>query len=81
MSVSPAKESGKINAAQLMGGEADDVPPAGPRVKNMIVRTKLAKVSMAPSTDMHSKTGQGTINIYQQFIDVHRKLPGIKLSQ
>ena len=33
---------------------------------------------MGDSTDMHSKIGKQTISHYQQFSDVHRKIPGIK---
>jgi len=45
------------------------------RVKNMIVRTKLAGQSGNESTDMHSKTGKSTINMYKQFRNLSRKIP------
>lgn len=46
----------------------------------MFVCTNLAQKSMGESTDMHSKPGKQTISNYQQFVDVHRKIPGIKES-
>ena len=51
------------------------------RLKNMFVCTHKAKPSMGESTDMHSKPGYFTINNYAAFIDVHRKVPGIKVSR
>lgn len=30
---------------------------------------------------MHSKAGYGTICNYRQFVDVHRRVPGIKVTQ
>ena len=47
----------------------------------MFVCTQLARESKGQSTDMHSKAGKYTICNYQQFVDVNRKIPGIKESQ
>ena len=41
----------------------------------MIVRTRLAATSAADSTDMHSRPGKSTINLYKQFRNNDRKLP------
>lgn len=41
----------------------------------MIVRTMKAAESGGGSTDMHSKRGKSTINMYKQFRNLYRKLP------
>jgi len=52
----------------------DDLPKEI-RVKNMIVRTKLAAESANGSTDMHSRPGKTTITSHKIFSNIHRKLP------
>lgn len=44
----------------------------------MFVCTRKAQMSQGESTDMHSKTGKQTINDHKQFVDIDRKIPGIK---
>lgn len=41
----------------------------------MIVRTIAAATSGNGSTDMHSRPGKSTINLYKQFRNIDRKLP------
>ena len=43
--------------------------------KNMFVRTHLASTSGNDSTDMHSRPGKATINMYKQFRNMDRRLP------
>ena len=43
--------------------------------KKMIVRTIAAATSGNGSTDMHSRPGKSTINLYKQFRNIDRKLP------
>ena len=82
--------SAKEAAAQAAqrSGRSQSLDPRDPselekrqNKKHMYVCTHMAKPSQGQSTDMHSKAGYSTINNYQQFIDVHRKVPGIKVSQ
>ena len=49
--------------------------PTNGTVKKMFVRTHLAAGSGGASTDMHSRPGKSTINIYKQFRNVDRQLP------
>lgn len=49
------------------------------RLKNMFVCTHRASESHGESTDMHSVPGFFTINNHLQFVDVHRKVPGLKI--
>jgi len=43
--------------------------------KKMIVRTITAATSGNGSTDMHSRPGKSTINLYKAFRNIDRKLP------
>ena len=50
------------------------------RLKNMFVCTHRAAESNGESTDMHSLPGFFTINNHLPFVNVHRKVPGLKVT-